>query len=75
MISHDRSFLKNVTNRLLLIENQQLEVFEGGYEQAEEYLEVKALEDQILKEQADETKEDNKDNTSIPDSSTQETMK
>ena len=75
VISHDRSFLKNVTNRLLLIENQQLEVFEGGYEQAEEYLEVKALEDQILKEQADETKEDNKDNTSIPDSSTQETMK
>ena len=50
VISHDRSFLKNITNRLLLIENQQIEVFEGGYDQAEEYLEVKALEDQLLKE-------------------------
>ncbi len=58
VISHDRSFLKNITNRLLLIENQQLEVFEGGYEQAEEYLEVKALEDQLLKEAASQ-----KDNT------------
>jgi len=58
VISHDRSFLKNITNRLLLIENQQLEVFEGGYEQAEEYLEVKALEDQLLREAASQ-----KDNT------------
>ncbi len=57
VISHDRSFLKNVTNRLLLIENQQLEVFEGGYEQVEEYLEAKALEDKLLKELADPNKE------------------
>ncbi|MAF78359.1 MAG: hypothetical protein CME60_09360, partial [Halobacteriovoraceae bacterium] len=57
VISHDRSFLKNITNRLLLIENQQIEVFEGGYDQAEEYLEVKALEDQLLKESITEDTE------------------
>lgn len=57
VISHDRSFLKNVTNRLLLIENQQLEIFEGGYDQAEEYLEVKALEDQLNRESVKEEAE------------------
>lgn len=69
VISHDRSFLKNVTNRLLLIENQQLEIFEGGYDQAEEYLEVKALEDQLKKQSLDHTS--SVDDMSLPHSSSQ----
>ncbi len=65
VISHDRSFLKNVTNRLLLIENQQLEIFEGGYEQAEEYLEVKALEDQLNRDSVQDSFKDEEVITSI----------
>ncbi len=55
LISHDRAFLKNVTNRLFVLENGILETFEGGYEQAEEYLEAKALEKVILKDHAKES--------------------
>ena len=55
LISHDRAFLKNVTNRLFVLENGLLETFEGGYEQAEEYLEAKALEEVFLKDHAKES--------------------
>lgn len=47
LISHDRAFLKNTTNRLFLLEDKSIEVFEGGYEQAETYLEAKALEKEV----------------------------
>lgn len=47
LISHDRAFLKNCTNRLFHLDKNGLEVFEGGYEQAEAYLETLALETKI----------------------------
>jgi ATP-binding cassette subfamily F protein uup len=47
VISHDRLFLKNITNRLFVLDSGRLEVFEGGYDQAEAYLEVKALEESL----------------------------
>ncbi|MCR9204118.1 MAG: ATP-binding cassette domain-containing protein [Halobacteriovoraceae bacterium] len=47
IISHDRAFLKNCTNRLFHLSPYGMEVFEGGYEQAETYLEALALEDQL----------------------------
>lgn len=48
IISHDRAFLKNTTNTLFVLENKSIEVFEGGYEQAEAYLEARALEKDFL---------------------------
>lgn len=51
LISHDRTFLKNVTNRLIYLEKEMpLEVFEGGYDQAEEYLDAIAMERALEKE-------------------------
>lgn len=47
IISHDRAFLKNTTNRLFVLEKGILEVFEGGYDQAETYLEAMALEKEL----------------------------
>jgi ATP-binding cassette subfamily F protein uup len=47
IISHDRAFLKNTTNRLFVLEDGLLDVFEGGYEQAETYLEAMALEREL----------------------------
>jgi len=52
VISHDRLFLKNITNRLLVLESGQVEIFEGGYDQAEAYLEAKALEETLRDEEA-----------------------
>jgi ABC transport system ATP-binding/permease protein len=54
LISHDRSFLSNVTNKIWLLKNQTLEGFEAGYEQAEAFLEASSYETQLA---ADETKE------------------
>lgn len=54
LISHDRAFLKNVTNRLFVLENGEIEVFEGGYEQAETYLEAKALEEEMRQVEAED---------------------
>ncbi|MDO9183735.1 MAG: ABC-F family ATP-binding cassette domain-containing protein [Bacteriovorax sp.] len=53
LISHDRAFLSTVTNKVWLIENKQLQNFEGGYEQVAPYLEVLELEREI----ADEARE------------------
>lgn len=47
IISHDRAFLKNTTNRLFVLEDGLLDVFEGGYDQAETYLEAMALEREL----------------------------
>jgi ABC transport system ATP-binding/permease protein len=48
LISHDRSFLAEVTNKIwLLSRNGTIESFEGGYSQVEEYIAVKQLEDQL----------------------------
>jgi len=51
LISHDRAFLANVTDKILLIKDQTIETFEGGYEQAEPYLEALALEEELIEEE------------------------
>lgn len=50
LISHDRSFLSSVTNKVLLIENQKLEIFEGGYEQVEAWLDLRDIEKDLENE-------------------------
>ncbi len=76
LISHDRAFLKNTTNRLFLLEEKKIEVFEGGYEQAETYLEAKALEREMREMQWQEneyqnsTKNEPEASSSSPQSNT-----
>ena len=48
VISHDRAFLSNITNRIFVIENEQIESFEGGYSHAEAYLEYRSLEKNLI---------------------------
>jgi ATP-binding cassette subfamily F protein uup len=55
IISHDRAFLSTVTNKVWVIDNQEIEKFEGGYEQVEPYLEALEL-DRELKEEENESK-------------------
>ena len=62
VISHDRAFLKNCTNRLFLLGHNGIEVFEGGYEQAEAYLEALALEKSLDEENVGEKKLNSKQN-------------
>ncbi|RLA60839.1 MAG: hypothetical protein DRQ88_12700 [Epsilonproteobacteria bacterium] len=52
VISHDRAFLSNTTNKTWLLENQTLESFNGGYGQVEAYLEACELEKQIIQDDA-----------------------
>ena len=54
LISHDRSFLSNVTNKTWVMDAGGVEEFVGGYAQAEAYLEALALEHILLEEQSDE---------------------
>jgi ATP-binding cassette subfamily F protein uup len=51
LISHDRAFLSNTTNKVWLLDNQTLESFNGGYEQVEAYLEARELEKQMIEEE------------------------
>lgn len=50
LISHDRSFLSGVTNKVWLMTSSGVEKFEGGYAQAEDYIAVRQLEDQLKNE-------------------------
>lgn len=54
LISHDRAFLSTITNKVWLLENKSLQIFEGGYEQVTPYLEALELEKEI---QDDEKKD------------------
>ncbi len=54
LISHDRSFLSSVTNKVLLIEDQKLEIFEGGYEQVEAWLDLRDIEKELSDDKAEE---------------------
>ena len=54
LISHDRSFLSNVTNKTWVIDSGTVEEFVGGYAQAESYLEALALEHIINDQEAKE---------------------
>lgn len=49
LISHDRSFLSNVTNRVWLLDDKHIEFFQGGYEQVSPYLEAMALQKELAK--------------------------
>lgn len=40
VISHDRTFLENVTNKVLYIHDQKLEKFEAGYSQVQDYIDL-----------------------------------
>ena len=63
LISHDRTFLSTVTNKVWLVQRNNIEVFVGGYDQVEPYLEAVILEKQLLEEgeEKNETKEIKKD--------------
>lgn len=47
LISHDRAFLSTVTNKIWLINDKDIQNFEGGYEQVAPYLELIELEQEI----------------------------
>jgi ATP-binding cassette subfamily F protein uup len=53
LISHDRAFLSTITNKVWLIENKSLEIFEGGYEQVTPYLEALELEKELKEAEAE----------------------
>ncbi len=59
LISHDRTFLSTVTNKVWLVQKNNIEVFVGGYDQVEPYLEAVILEQQLLEE--DEEKKESKE--------------
>ncbi len=56
LISHDRAFLSNVTNKVWLLKDQTLEVFTGGFEQVSPYLETLMLESQLNESEAEDMK-------------------
>ena len=49
IVSHDRSFIENVTDKCWLIHEGKLEIFEGGWGQAEAFLEAITLEKELAK--------------------------
>lgn len=44
IISHDRSFLENITNKIWYIHDKKIEKFEAGYSQVQDYLDLIAIE-------------------------------
>lgn len=58
LISHDRAFLSTITNKVWLIENNALQIFEGGYEQVTPYLEALELEKELKEEERKEQKKE-----------------
>jgi ABC transport system ATP-binding/permease protein len=52
IVGHDRSFINNVTDKCWVIHDQQLEMFEAGFAQAELFLEAIHLEEQMKAPQA-----------------------
>jgi ATP-binding cassette subfamily F protein uup len=48
LISHDRTFLSSVTNKVWLIQDNNIDFFSGGYDQVEPYLEALILEKQLM---------------------------
>lgn len=63
IISHDRIFLENVTNKIWYVENNNITHFDVGYSQVAPYLEACEIEAELLKEQAQITKEKNSSNS------------
>ncbi|MGI4993066.1 ABC-F family ATP-binding cassette domain-containing protein [Halobacteriovorax sp. GFR7] len=54
IISHDRSFLENITNRVWLIENQSVTKFSSGFTFVRPYLEAREIEKSLEKQQSEE---------------------
>jgi len=52
LISHDRAFLSTVTNKVWLLENKNLQNFEGGYDQVAPYLDLVEVERELAEEAA-----------------------
>jgi len=52
LISHDRAFLSTVTNKVWLLENKNLQNFEGGYDQVAPYLDLVEVERELAEESA-----------------------
>ncbi len=50
LISHDRTFLSTVTNKIWLLQDKKIETFAGGYDQVENYLEALCLEEMFEKD-------------------------
>ena len=67
IVSHDRAFLSAVTNKIWVISNKEIEQFDGGYAQAEQYLDILELERQL------EEEERKKDQTSVQVDGTKKT--
>lgn len=63
IVSHDRAFLGSVTNKIWLLQKNGIEVFTGGYSQAEEYLDLVELES-LIQEESDDS-ESNKNSEKI----------
>ena len=49
LVGHDRTFIENVTEKTWLINDQKLEIFEGGFSQAALFMEALALEKEMKK--------------------------
>lgn len=47
IVSHDRAFLSNVTDKIWLIDDNELKTFEAGYAQASGYLEALRIEREL----------------------------
>ena len=56
IVSHDRAFLSTITNKIWIIDKGEIEEFHGGYQQAEEYLEISQIEKEL---KAENTAEEN----------------
>lgn len=54
LISHDRSFLSNITNRVWLLDHKKIEHFQAGYDQVSPYLEALAMNKELEKVKPDE---------------------
>jgi len=65
IVGHDRSFIENVTSKCWLIHDKKIEFFDGGFSQAEFYLEALSLENEASKLNISKT-------TPPPDSSSPE---
>ena len=54
IVSHDRAFLSAVSNKMWVLDRGSIEQFNGGFEQAEQYLEILQIE-RDLDEEANQT--------------------
>src|SRR5690606_18403112 len=56
VVGHDRSFINNVTDKCWVLHDGKIESFEGGFAQAEPFLEAIHLEEELKKKASQEAK-------------------